>query len=71
MISHADLILTVATRTLDEAEIDDSLVKLSPPLDIPPFPFVQIWHHRFNEDPAHKWLRDQVSEVTSHRDTSE
>ncbi|TDV64304.1 LysR substrate-binding domain-containing protein [Pseudomonas sp. LP_7_YM] len=71
MISHTDLILTVATRTLDEAEIDDSLIKLSPPLDIPPFPFVQIWHHRFNEDPAHKWLRDQVSEVASHRDTSE
>ncbi len=68
MISQTDLILTVATRTLDEAEVDDTLIKLSPPLAIPPFPFVQIWHHRFNEDPAHKWLREQVEQVASHRD---
>ena len=66
MISNTDLILTVATRTLDNAPLDDDLVSLSPPLPIPPFPFVQIWHNRFGEDPAHIWLREQVRQVMSH-----
>ncbi len=66
MISNTDLILTVATRTLDNAPLDDDLVSLSPPLPIPPFPFVQIWHNRFGEDPAHIWLREQVRQVMGH-----
>lgn len=66
MISNTDLILTVATRTLDNALLDEELVSLSPPLPIPPFPFVQIWHNRFGEDPAHLWLREQVRQVVGH-----
>ena len=66
MISNTDLILTVATRTLDNALLDEELVSLSPPLLIPPFPFVQIWHNRFGEDPAHMWLREQVRHVVAH-----
>jgi len=66
MISNTDLILTVATRTLDNAPLDDDLVSLSPPLPIPPLPFVQIWHNRFGEDPAHIWLREQVRQVLGH-----
>ena len=66
MISNTDLILTVATRTLDNAPLDDDLVSLSPPLPIPPFPVVQIWHNRFGEDPAHIWLREQVRQVLGH-----
>ena len=66
MISNTDLILTVATRTLDNALLDEELVSLSPPLPIPPFPFVQIWHNRFGEDPAHWWLREQVRQVVGH-----
>ena len=66
MISNTDLILTVATRTLHNALLDEELVSLSPPLLIPPFPFVQIWHNRFGEDPAHMWLREQVRHVVAH-----
>lgn len=66
MIHNTDLILTVATRTLDDARLNSELVQLKPPLTIPPFPFVQIWHSRFSEDPAHAWLRRHVKEVTGH-----
>ena len=66
MISNTDLILTVATRTLHNALLDEELVSISPPLPIPPFPFVQIWHNRFGEDPAHMWLREQVRHVVAH-----
>lgn len=63
MIHGTDLILTVATRTLDEVLLNPQLIQLNPPLAIPPFPFVQIWHQRFDDDPAHAWLREQVRQV--------
>lgn len=66
MIHNTDLILTVATRTLDDALLNQELVQLNPPLTIPPFPFVQIWHHRFSADPAHTWLREQIKQVIAH-----
>lgn len=65
MILGTDLILTVATRTLDQAANDPLLLCLPPPLAIAPFPFVHIWHQRFSDDPAHAWLRRQVSEVAA------
>ncbi|KAF0863026.1 LysR family transcriptional regulator [Pseudomonas sp. LD120] len=67
MIHNTDLILTVATRTLDEALLNQDLIQLRPPLPIPPFPFVQIWHQRFDNEPAHVWLREQVKQVVAHR----
>lgn len=65
MIRNTDLILTVATRALDNVRLDDGLARLSPPLSIPPFAFVQIWHQRFDDDPALRWLRAQVKQVVA------
>lgn len=65
MITDTDLILTVATRTLDNLSFGDSLVALPPPMTIAPFNYVQVWHQRFNEDPAHRWLRDLVRQVSA------
>ena len=70
MISHTDLILTVATRTLHNAVLAPALISLSPPLPIPAFEFVQIWHKRFEQDPAHAWLRDQVRQVIAEQNRS-
>ncbi len=60
MIRGTDLILTVASRTLDEIPLPEGLLRLTPPLNIAPFKFVQIWHSRLSDDPAHRWLREQV-----------
>ena len=65
MITDTDLLLTVATRTLDNLSFGDSLVALPPPMTIAPFNYVQVWHQRFNEDPAHRWLRDLVRQVSA------
>ena len=65
MITDTDLILTVATRTLDNLSFGDNLVALPPPMTIAPFNYVQVWHQRFNEDPAHRWLRDLVRQVSA------
>ncbi|MGO1269239.1 MAG: LysR family transcriptional regulator, partial [Pseudomonas bubulae] len=34
-------------------------------MTIAPFNYVQVWHQRFNEDPAHRWLRDLVRQVSA------
>ena len=65
MIADTDLILTVATRTLDNLSYGDTLIALAPPMTVAPFNYVQVWHQRFNEDPAHRWLRDLVRQVSA------
>ena len=60
MIRGTDLILTVASRTLDELALEDGLVRLAPPMQVPAFNFVQVWHGRSHDDPAHAWLREQI-----------
>ena len=65
MIADTDLILTVATRTLDNVPLGDTLVAMPPPLTVAPFNYVQVWHQRFNQDPAHRWLRELVKQVSA------
>ena len=67
MIADTDLILTVATRTLDNLPLGDTLLALAPPMTVAPFNYVQVWHQRFNADPAHRWLRDLVRQVITPR----
>ena len=64
MIADTDLILTVATRTLDNLSYGDTLIARAPPMTVAPFNYVQVWHQRFNEDPAHRWLRDLIRQVS-------
>ena len=65
MIAGTDLILTVATRTLANVPLGDTLVAQEPPLTVAPFNYVQAWHNRFNQDPAHRWLRELVKQVSA------
>lgn len=65
MVADTDLILTVATRTLDNLPLGDTLVALAPPMTVAPFNYVQIWHNRFDQDPAHHWLRELVKQVSA------
>lgn len=34
------------------------------PCDSPPLPIYMIWHARYQNDPAHRWLRDHLDAVT-------
>lgn len=68
LIRGTDLILTVASRTLDEIPLQPGLLRLTPPLNIAPFKFVQIWHSRFSDDLAHRWLREQVRLASAAQD---
>ena len=64
LIQGTDLVLTVARKALTLHEHDPAVVIFEPPLPIPPFPFVQVWHERRGGDPAHLWLRNAVAGVS-------
>jgi DNA-binding transcriptional LysR family regulator len=63
VVRRTDLVATVPRRLL-AAPIDfDGLVTLQAPAELPPVTHSQWWHPRFDSDPAHQWLREQVREA--------
>lgn len=39
------------------------IVPLEIPLSLPTFDVCMTWHNRHNDDPAHRWLRDQIADA--------
>jgi DNA-binding transcriptional LysR family regulator len=33
------------------------------PVELPRVPVILAWHHRYDSDPAHAWLRDRVRDA--------
>jgi DNA-binding transcriptional LysR family regulator len=64
VIAHSDLVLTAPTA-LTWLRGDLPLVALPPPLPLPEHDVNLLWHQRFTDDPAHRWLRDLVAEVSA------
>jgi DNA-binding transcriptional LysR family regulator len=63
VVRRTELVATVPRRLL-LAPIDlDGLVTLEAPPELPPVVHSQWWHPRFDSDPAHQWLREQVREA--------
>ncbi|MCF4998913.1 LysR family transcriptional regulator [Pseudomonas syringae] len=60
-IGGTDLILTVASRALDDID-QQSLVVVPPPFAIAPFTFVLAWHKRRGGDQALNWLNRRIGE---------
>ncbi|WP_244743168.1 LysR substrate-binding domain-containing protein [Mesorhizobium sp. L-8-10] len=63
LIAGTDLVLTIARRILPSRPEEKGLRIFTPPFDIPPFGFQQIWHRRRDGDPAHQWLRGQIKDL--------
>jgi DNA-binding transcriptional LysR family regulator len=62
VLMGTDLMLTVASRTLDRVPRSRGLKTFAPPLPLPAFAFQQAWHAQRNAEPAQVWLRDLVWE---------
>ncbi len=60
-ISGTDLILTVASRALNDVD-RESLIVVPPPFEIAPFTFVLAWHKRRGGDQALNWLNRRIEE---------
>ena len=60
IVEGTDMIATVA-KSLAVHLAKTSKFRIVPtPVKFPQFAYTQIWHPRYDSDPAHKWLRDSV-----------
>ncbi len=56
-----DLIALVPSRLLRDNK--KRLVVLKPPVDVPGFDVIAVWHPRVDKDVAHRWLRSRLAET--------
>jgi DNA-binding transcriptional LysR family regulator len=60
-----DLVALVPSRLLRET--DRRLVVLKPPIEVPGFDVIAVWHPRVDKDVAHRWLRGRLVETAKSR----
>ena len=60
-VAASDLILTAPTSLAVEFAGRYPLRILPPPLELPTFDVLQLWHERMDDDPGHAWLRGAVA----------
>ena len=65
VVARTDLVLTMPERTAREMTRHVDLEILSPPIALPTFQIVMMWHERSHDDPAHAWLRDAFVKVAA------
>ena len=60
IVARSDLLLTGPSTLIRYFAELVPLQVLRPPIDLPTYPEEAYWHQRFDEDPAHTWLRNLV-----------
>lgn len=65
LVEQSDLLLTVSARVAHFLAARAALRLLPPPIPLPGYTLEAIWHRRLRQDPAHRWLRDQLSQVAA------
>jgi DNA-binding transcriptional LysR family regulator len=66
VIARSDLLLTGPSMLIGYFARLVPIQVLRPPIELPTYPEEAYWHERFDDDPAHRWLRTLVK--TSARD---
>jgi len=56
-----DLVALIPSRLLRENE--KRLVVLKPPIEVPGFDVIAVWHPRVDKDIAHRWLRGRLADT--------
>jgi DNA-binding transcriptional LysR family regulator len=63
VIARSDLLLTGPSMLIRYFAELVPLQVLAPPIDLPTYPEEAYWHERFDEDPAHAWLRGLLAKT--------
>jgi len=61
IVSASDLVATLPRQIGELLARNAGLRVLACPFAVPPFTVKQHWHARFHQDPANRWLREQVA----------
>jgi DNA-binding transcriptional LysR family regulator len=64
VIARTDLLLTGPSMLIRYFADLVPLQVLDPPIDLPTYPEEAYWHERFDEDPAHLWMRNLLKKTT-------
>lgn len=62
VLRNTDLVAMVPSRLVHD---DDALQVVEPPLDVPGYEMLMLWHERVHRDPAHQWLRERITQSVS------
>jgi DNA-binding transcriptional LysR family regulator len=65
LVAASDLVLTLAARVAEilARPLGLAVLPLPPELRLEGFTLSSLWHARTQDDPAQRWIRDQVAEV--------
>lgn len=64
LTARSDYVLTVSERLAKLLGPRLGLRLLDPPIPLEPYALSMVWHPRFDGDPAHGWLREQLVSVS-------
>ncbi|MFI9645537.1 LysR family transcriptional regulator [Streptomyces sp. NPDC052040] len=61
LTARSDAVTVVAEQVCRPLWTSLGLVARPLPFQLPPVPVIVAWHHRYDSDPAHAWLRTQLA----------
>jgi DNA-binding transcriptional LysR family regulator len=63
IVAKTDMILSLPERIANDF-VDLAPLKILPiPIELPAYDLVIVWHPLHDPDPAHRWLRDQITGI--------
>jgi DNA-binding transcriptional LysR family regulator len=65
VVERTDMIATVPHRMAKRIAAMSKTQIVTAPQEFQRFTYLQIWHPRYDSDPAHKWLRELVKQVSA------
>jgi len=64
ILISTDMVAVLPSRLVSG---DGGLRVVEPPIDVPGFEILMLWHERVHRDPAHQWLREQLAASVARR----
>ena len=64
VVANSDLLMVLPRHLIAATGMSTALIAKDIPFELPPVQVDMLWHQRDARSPAHKWLRDHLTEVT-------
>ncbi|OON62053.1 LysR family transcriptional regulator [Massilia sp. KIM] len=58
VLARTDLVAMVPSRLIQDTQ---TLQIIEPPVELPGYDMLMLWHERSHRDPAHQWLRETIA----------
>lgn len=65
LVAQSDLVVTAPRRLCEHMARRYPLALFEPPIPLPGYDEELLWHERFDDDPAHKWMRAVLSDAAA------